>query len=110
LVPRQSQIEKRQIELAMREQDQSLHPVGRLDHSMVHALQCDAERPPQAGFIVDNEDVHRFLVKKITVHFALLFVQIASVGNSACAHFKPEQSVPPPFAFWCGGRHGNCVQ
>jgi hypothetical protein len=49
-------------------------------------------------------------VKEITVHFAWFFVQIASVGNSAFPFFKPEQSVPPPFAFWNGGRHGDCVK
>src|SRR5262249_7651173 len=110
LVLRQPQIQKREIELAMREQVQCLGPIGSLDYSVVHAFQGNAQRPPYTGFVVDDQNVHCLLVKEITVHFAWFFVQIASAGNTAFANFKPEQSAPPPFAFWNTGRHGDCVQ
>jgi hypothetical protein len=58
LIASQAEIEKRHVELVVARHRPRVGGVGRLHRMVVHGLQRDAQRLPEAGFVIDNEDIH----------------------------------------------------
>jgi len=58
LLARQPQVEERDIEQPMAEQLQCLGGISGLGDAMAHRFQRGAQRPAQAGLVIDDEDVH----------------------------------------------------